>query len=245
MIETMWLAVILAVLWAWTVHGNRQYAAFRSLTDTQARIAGYRRWTVESFVLLTGASAITLLILGATGAPFARPDAFAVLAGHLSHRAEVSGDGTIGFAIGMAAGLAVLAALHLYRLKRVVDAITADIEPLLPRTLGERLNVIPLCLNAGFSEELFFRLALPLLATEVTGSAIIGFVLATVAFGLMHVYQGWKGVLGTTLLGALFSFHYLQHGSLLWVMGAHAAINLIGLIVRPLIAGRIVSRRRP
>lgn len=246
MIETVWLAALLAGLGIWTVHGNRQYAAFRQLTDSDLRAAFYRRWTVESFVALTGVSAITLWMLGQPGAPFSLPEAFRPLSAALAPKGPTHDDaGTmIGLAIGAALGLSVLVAVYYFRLKRAIDAVSGDIEPLLPRNRMERLWSVPLCLNAGFSEELFFRLALPLLATQVTGSALAGFLIAGVAFGLMHAYQGWKGVLGTTFLGALFTLHYLEHGSLLWLMIVHAGIDLMAMIARPLIAARFGPRRQ-
>lgn len=245
MIEILWLIAMLAGLAVWTVRGNRQYAAFKHAENESRRIAFYRRWTVESFLLLTGASLITLLMLGRSDAPFAMPDLFASLAARLpKHDPAPSSDGgALDFAIGVALALGAVAAVQIYRLRRVVDAITADIEPLFPRSPRERIAVVPLCLNAGFSEELFFRLALPLLVADVTGSAAIGFGVALAAFGLMHAYQGWKGVVGTTLVGALLTFHYLEHGALLWLMGVHTAIDLVALLVRPWIAGRMVGRR--
>ena len=246
MIEAVWLGALLIGLAGWTSHGNRQYAAFRTLADSEARVACYLRWTAESFIVLTGASVVTLLMLGQADAPFAMPDLFQPLAARLAGESgSEASAGTLPFMIGVAIGVGLLAGIQYFRLRRVVRAISADIEPLLPRNARERLAAIPLSLNAGFSEELFFRLALPLLVTQVSGSATIGFATAVAAFGLAHAYQGWKGVVGTTLIGAVFTLHYLQHGSLLWLMAAHAAIDLIALIVRPLIAARLAERRRP
>ena len=245
MIETLWLAALLAGLAIWTMQANRQYAEFRKLTESGARAAIYRRWTVESFVALTGASALTLWMLGQPGAPFSLPEAFRPLSVALAPKGPTHDDaGTmIGFAIGLAIGLSTLVAIYYFRLKKALDAVSGDLEPLLPRNRFERHWSVPLCLNAGFSEELFFRLALPLLATEVTGSALAGFLIAGAAFGLMHAYQGWKGVLATTFLGALFTLHYVEHGSLLWLMAVHAGIDLMAMIARPLIAARIGERR--
>jgi uncharacterized protein len=245
MIEASWLGALLIGLVAWTVHGNRQYASFRELTESKARVACYLRWTVESFVILTGASVITLMMLGRPDAPFAMPDLFHPIAAHVSGDAAAEASaGTLPFLIGLAVGVGLLVAIQYFRLRRVVEAISGDVEPLLPRNARERLAIVPLSLNAGFSEELFFRLALPLLVAEVSGSAAIGFAVAVAAFGLAHAYQGWKGVVGTTLFGIVFTLHYLQHGSLLWLMAAHALIDLVALIVRPLVATRFAGSRR-
>lgn len=244
MVEGVWLVAVLAGLALWTVRGNRQYAEFKRLADSRRRAACYLRWTAESFLLLTGASLITLWILGRPEAPFSMPEAFGPLAANFTREAPIdSADGMLGFAIGAAMGLGLLAFLYHRRLRHVVDAVAGDIEPMLPRNLRERIAVVPLCLNAGFSEELFFRLALPLLAAEVTGSAAFGFALAVLAFGLAHAYQGWKGIVATTLLGALFAIQYLAGIALLWLMAVHALIDLLGLIVRPMLADRFASRR--
>ena len=242
-IETLWLLAILAGLGWWTVHGNREYAVFRKLADSRRRAAYYWRWTGQSFLLLTGSSLVTLWMLGRLEAPFVMPEAFAALAANFVRETPSdSAEGMAGFMVGAAMGVGPLAFLYWFRLRRAVEAVVGDIEPLLPRNARERIAAVPLCLNAGFSEELFFRLALPLLAAEVTGSAVLGFALALAAFGLAHAYQGWKGIAATSLLGGLFTVQYLSGTSLLWLMAAHAIIDLVGLIVRPILAERLGRR---
>jgi hypothetical protein len=247
MIESAWLVMILAVLAGWTIRGNREYAVFRMLTDERLRSRYYLRWTAESFVVLSGASLVTLLMLGRLDALLVMPDLFRPLAAHFTHKALIgSTDDMIAFAVGLSVGLSILAALHYFRLRKLVNlgkAVARDIEPLLPRTARERLAAMPLCFNAGFSEEIFFRLALPLLATEVTGSAVIGFVLALAVFGLAHYYQGWKGIAATTLLGGVFTVQYLAGASLFWLIAIHAAIDLVGLVIRPVLADHLGRRR--
>ena len=88
------------------------------------------------------------------------------------------------------------------------------------------------------------RLALPLLVTTVTGSATAGLVVGCVTFGLAHVYQGYKGVLGTTAMGAMFTWLYLDSGSLLRPMIMHAAIDVVALVVRPTLVRWLSSRPR-
>jgi membrane protease YdiL (CAAX protease family) len=247
MIESVWLVLVLAALAAWTLRGNREYAVFRTLTDERLRSRYYLRWTAESFVLLSGASLVTLLMLGRPDALLVMPDVFRPLATHFTHEAPTgSTDGMIHFVVGVAIGLSIVAALYCFRLRKLVNrdkAVTGDIEPLLPRTARERLAAIPLCLNAGFSEELFFRLVLPLLATHVTGSAAIGFALALVVFGLVHSYQGWKGIAATTLFGGVLTAQYLSGASLVWLIAIHAIIDLANLVVCPALADRLDRRR--
>ena len=75
----------------------------------------------------------------------------------------------------------------------------------MPRNGAETVWTGLLSINAGIGEELFFRLALPLLIVLVTGNVIAAFAVAAIVFGLVHVYQGWVGVLATTFLGVVFT----------------------------------------
>ena len=247
MLETVWLAAIFVGLLLWVKRDAREYQMFKALEDTKERQLFYWRWIAQSFVLLTGASLITLWLLddfdGLAGLP-AEFQPLSEIVGTRDATASRSGDYLFGFVAGAALGLSIIAFVQWRRLRRLVMPAMGDVEPLLPRNGRERLIAIPLSLNAGFSEELFFRLALPLLIAHVTGSAVAGLVIATIAFGLVHAYQGWKGVVGTALIGGLLMVQYLAYGSLLRVMLIHAAIDLVALVVRPLLASWL-TRRQP
>lgn len=245
MIATIWLVVLVSVLALWTWYDARQFATFRMLEDSAARRASYLRWAWQSFAILTGASVITMLILGRFDAVWSLPPEFGQLGEGLQTRdVPQSGDGAIGFAIGVALGLAILIGVQAWRLRKMMKPASAAIEAIFPRNHQERLAVVPLCLNAGFSEELLFRLALPLLIAEVTGSVLVGLIAATVLFGLAHAYQGWKGVVVTMLVGGLFVLLFLQGASLLRLMILHAAIDVVALIIRPQIAQWLAGRPR-
>ena len=96
------------------------------------------------------------------------------------------------------------------------------------------------CIGAGVGQQLFFRLALPLLIAGATGSVIFGFAASAVIFGLIHIYQGWKGVMTTTLAGVFLTYVYLSSGSIVRAMVLHAVMDILALFVRPLI-GRYLS----
>lgn len=246
MIASIWLVLLIAGLAAWTWIDARQYAAFKLVQDSAERRAAFMRWAGQSFIILTGASVITFLILGRFDAPFGIPAEFQPLSQALqSENATKSADGAVGFAIGLAIGISILVATQIYRIRKSLKPVMADVEPMIPRNGKEMLAVLPLCVNAGFSEELLFRLALPLLIAQVTGSVAIAFVGSTLIFGLVHAYQGWKGVVATALVGGLFVLIYLSRGSLLHVMILHALIDVIALIVRPAIAKKIASMKAP
>lgn len=245
MLATIWLVVLVAILIAWTWYDARQFVAFRQLEDSAARRACYWRWAWQSFVILTGASVITLLVLGRAGDGFGLPPEFQALgAGLRSDEVQQTEEGRLGFAMGVGIGMAILIAAQAWRLRKMMKPLAPEIEPLFPRNGKERLAVLPLCLNAGFSEELLFRLALPLLIAQVSGSVMVGLIGATVLFGLAHAYQGWVGVLMTMLVGAVFMLLFVRGTSLVELMILHAAIDVVALIVRPQVARWLADLRK-
>lgn len=112
----------------------------------------------------------------------------------------------------------------------------ADIAGMLPNTALERAAWALLSLTAGVCEEVYFRgflirvlhehgSALPLAATLVASSLI---------FGLGHLYQGAKGVLGMTIGGLVFGLLFLLTGSLIPGIVLHVLIDLqIAYVLAP------------
>ncbi|MCG6957682.1 MAG: CPBP family intramembrane metalloprotease [Gemmatimonadetes bacterium] len=151
------------------------------------------------------------------------------------------GPSTLGF-VGMAPGPAagwtlavVLAGLGLMLGFRTLgNALGAKesetLHQLLPRTPGERLGFACLSVIAGLSEEIVFRgYALSALA-GVTGVATAA-VLTSVAFGVLHAYQGILGVIRTAALGGLLAWGFVAAGSIWPVVAAHAVLDLLGGLV--------------
>jgi membrane protease YdiL (CAAX protease family) len=57
-------------------------------------------------------------------------------------------------------------------------------------------------------------------------------------FGVAHLYQGWIGVIATTLAGLLFTGVYLATGNI-WIAALlHSLLNLQALWLRPLLRER-------
>jgi membrane protease YdiL (CAAX protease family) len=110
-----------------------------------------------------------------------------------------------------------------------------DITALLPRTRGELKYGAGLSINAGLVEELLFRLGMPALLFGITSNAILSFLVASVLFGMLHIYQRVWGVLGAIILGLIFSLVYLLTGSIWVVVVAHALIDLRSLVLLPLV----------
>jgi uncharacterized protein len=104
---------------------------------------------------------------------------------------------------------------------------------LLPRTRTERHLFALVGITAGVCEEWLYRgFLLAVVAALLPGLPTAGLVVvAAVAFGLAHAYQGLSGVLTTGVLGGVLAAVYLQTGSLLLPVVLHAVIDLRFLLV--------------
>lgn len=248
LVDAALLAVALAALAWFAWRDIAEYEAFKRLTDTKDRQARYRRWVLNAFVLFVGGSLAILAMLGDLGCVFHPPRPFF----GVIRWARAQGPSDVGALLlgGMTAGattaiviMTVVASIVARRRGATVKTRTlGDIAPLMPRNNAETVWTALLSINAGVGEELFFRLTLPLLIALVTGSAVAGFAAAAVVFGLVHVYQGWVGVLATMFLGVAFTGVYLVTGSIFWPMALHAAFDLLALVVRPTFL-RLAQRR--
>jgi len=113
---------------------------------------------------------------------------------------------------------------------------------LLPRTSGERRLFTVVGVTAGVCEEWLYRGFFLAVVSAVAGGLPTGILvlIAAVAFGLAHAYQGVAGVVTTGVLGGVMAAVYLQTGSLLLPVLLHAVIDLRFLLVpsRVLPAGR-------
>lgn len=144
----------------------------------------------------------------------------------------------LGFVGGVVVG-GLVAWRRLRRGKR--DWSIGEIAHLQPREPGAFGWAALLSVVAAATEELFFRLVLPLLIAKVAGNAWIGFGAALLLFAFAHRYQRLAGVVGTAIGGAFLTLLYLRTGTLWLPIAAHAAINLNGLVIRPWLARRISS----
>ena len=113
---------------------------------------------------------------------------------------------------------------------------------LLPRTAGERRLFTVVGLTAGICEEWLYRGFFLAVVAAVAGGlpSWLLVLVAGVAFGLAHAYQGRAGIALTGVLGGVMAVLYLGTGSLLLPVLLHAAIDLRFLLVptRALPAGR-------
>jgi uncharacterized protein len=237
------LGVTIGILFWRAINRERHdYARFKRMRSTIARQKVYRRWLIEAAIILGGLSAATIM-----GAWSAIPAALSAAQQWPPVAAlRESWLGPWGWPVAIVGTLLVLAALivPVLSIRNSLDEAPAigDIRALLPRSRGELPYGAALSINAGLFEELLFRLGMPALVFAVTGNAVLAFAVATVLFGVLHLYQGLVGVLFSTVLGVLFLLLYLVTGWIAVPIVLHALIDLRSMILIPVVLGPIPLR---
>lgn len=242
-------ALLLAALAALALFVRRDVAEFRrfvSLTRSADRRRTLRKWVAQSFLLFVGMPLAGLALLGRFDAIAGMPAEFAAaaaLAGRLGPGDELAGF-LGGAMLGALIGGSLLAGVLGARQDPAgAEAAMVDLAAMMPRNGAETWHAALLSVNAGVAEELFYRLYLPLLIALVSGSALAGFAVAAVLFGITHLYQGAAGIVVTMVVGAAMTLVYLISGSLVWPIVAHAVLDLNALVLRPTVT-RLARRTR-
>lgn len=204
----------------------------------------YRLWIAKACLLFGGTSILGLTLLERLPTLTTSPSEFLPLAVQAGYPIALESL-ALELAVGLAVGTVIGAAWAWQRGRRGKrPAMLGDFSALLPEDRGEAWLAAASALTAGITEELYFRLLVPLTVAIATGSAIAGFVAGTILFGVAHRYQRWPGMIATTLVGILFAFVYLQSGQLWLAMLVHAGIDLNGLVLRPMLAVRAGRSRK-
>lgn len=102
---------------------------------------------------------------------------------------------------------------------------------LLPRTAHERRLFAGLSVVAGFGEEVVFRGFLLAVLAPALGDPWTALLLSSLAFGVLHVYQGAFGIVRTASLGGLLGVSVLVDGSLWPAVVVHVVVDLVGGLV--------------
>lgn len=106
---------------------------------------------------------------------------------------------------------------------------------LLPNSTEERRWFAAVCVCGGISEELayrgflFYYLGMVFPHSNLLEKAVVSAVL----FGLVHFYQGWRGMVSTGAAGLLLAGLYVASGNLLLPIVAHIVANLRVLLIFP------------
>jgi membrane protease YdiL (CAAX protease family) len=229
-------AVIAVVLVIRAARRDRvDYRRFKKLRTTRERQLVFARWLRESFFMFGGLT-IAVLLASWQFVPLAAQDALGWSPLAWLSRVFSGGLGTgvaVGASVAFVAGL--LAPLILLRKRQEDIPTVGDIGSLLPRTRGELIYGAGLSVNAGLVEELLFRLGMPALLFGITHNGVVAFALASVLFGLLHIYQKFWGIFGATVLGLAFSLLYLLTNSIVVVIVVHALVDLRSLVLIPLV----------
>jgi membrane protease YdiL (CAAX protease family) len=234
------LLVIVALLVMRAVsRERREYGRFKRLRNTVARRKVYRRWLRESFFMFGGLAAVVLIATSQYVAPvLADTREWTPIA-----RTLAAIDTPLGTGITLAVVALLLAVLILpiFLLRNEKEAIptVGDIGALLPRNRGELVYGAALGINAGVVEELLFRFALPALLFGILGNGPVAFLLATLLFGMLHLYQGPVGVLTSAILGLVFCAIYVLSGSIVLAVAVHAIFDLRSLLLIPVVVMKV------
>jgi sarcosine oxidase len=136
----------------------------------------------------------------------------------------------VGLAVALAAGVAVVA---VQRRRALADdeALAkarerlSHVEVMLPHDAREARWFYGLSFTAGVCEEVLYRGYMIWYLAHGLGLWPAAGV-ASLIFGIGHSYQGWRGVLATTCVGAAFAGMYLTSGSLLLPAIAHVLVDV-------------------
>lgn len=238
-------AVTLLGLLAWLMiramrKDRREYSRFKRYRSTIRRQGMYRKWVIESF-LVFGGSAVVVSVLVWQHIPLFL-DAFYQLPAivELGHFVAEHPGMVTGFVAGAIVAIAVVSVLAIFLARNVDEVHTVgDIAALLPRNRAELKYGALLSINAGIVEELLFRLAMPVLIYAAVADAAIAVAASIALFGLLHIYQGPSGVIGSMVIGVLLMALFLGTGSILLAVLAHALIDLRSLVLIPVTIYRV------
>lgn len=138
--------------------------------------------------------------------------------------------GLLGVSLGLAVIVLVVqrqrqAALASDEALAQIRSRMGHLERMLPSSPEELRWFYRLSVTAGVCEELLYRGYMMWYLAHWTGLFQAAGI-ASLIFGVGHAYQGWRGVLGTTLLGAFLAGVFIVTGSLYAPMLVHALMDI-------------------
>ncbi|MDG6109766.1 CPBP family intramembrane metalloprotease [Dactylosporangium aurantiacum] len=162
----------------------------------------------------------------------------------LGLRAPVAGDAVAaGLAIAATVPSSLVGAARFARARRDgtpalgvrgSTATLARVRFLHAQTPAERRLAVVVSVCVAASEELVYRglfiaAGVGLLGLDAWAAAL----LSLAVFGVQHLYQGWRGVLGVTFIGLLFTLAYAWTGAVLAPIVVHAVFDVNALVLVP------------
>lgn len=228
------LVGMLALLIARTIRSDRRtFPRFKRYRTTKKRQEFYRRMLRDS-VLQIGVPALAVLVLVWSFVP-ALLSEVTQWPGIREVRGFAAAQPWAMVAIVSGLSLAIVVLTWIGVRGARSEGITAigDVSALLPRNRQELRWGWLLSINAGISEELMMRLALPALIYAVTGSAVVAVAGSVMVFGALHAYQGIAGVIGTTIVGAVMMALYAVTGTILVPIVVHFLLDWRSMVFLP------------
>ena len=220
----LFFLVVVAPLW-----DRYEIPRLKASTDPRRKLKFY--WKVMAAEWVCAAVASLTLGLGTLYAIRVAPGEIDWLAGSRG-RLFVLGLFTVMALLLLAPAIM---ALWSEKIRRQAAQAARKLSFLLPSTGAERSWWWPLCITAGICEELVYRgFLLRYLHIAPFHLSLIGaLAVASIIFGIGHLYQGVKPALGTVVLGFAMGAVFIATGSLLIPIIAHAALDLRVLILLP------------
>lgn len=214
------LVAYMVLAWPWL--GRRRYRALRTKLMAgapAARIVVYRRMLLHQAAIVL----VVMIIMWVGSIP---PESLGL--------AMATPAGTqVRFVLILLAVIGISGLFFHWKGDRFVKRMLEMAVAILPTTAIERWWFAALSIGAGVSEELLFRgFLLYYVARHLPGLHWWPeLLIASAVFGLAHLFQGWRGILATGVLGAVFGLIYAVTDSLFAPIVIHAAIDLRILIV--------------
>ena len=243
LLAAMLLAGALLIVGSSWVSGRSLAARIAALAGRVSRPRMILGWAAGTYITYGLSAGLALVLLGRADAAWRMPNEIRMAAWSLGLPADADAGLLLWLGGSLLLGIVLGLALLWWRRRRGKSPIgLAYRSPAAAQAPGERLPAALLALSAGLSEELFFRLVLPLLVALVTGSALLGFAVSLFAFTAAHRHQGWVGMAAVGFVGGWLTYLYLLTGALWVVAVLHALIDVHALVLRPWISGGAARR---
>jgi membrane protease YdiL (CAAX protease family) len=146
-----------------------------------------------------------------------------------------------GFVVGLIVAIVAVQVFLLLQIRKKPEAraklmqALATLYFILPVTREDRRWFFLVSLTAGICEEVVYRgfLIHYLMGAPASLSVTFAVLVASLIFGLGHIYQGVRGAIGTAVLGCVFAVLFVITGNLAISILLHAIIDARILLMLP------------
>jgi uncharacterized protein len=228
---------------------SKKYNIFKSFTRSRDRQRMYKKMVLESFLIYGCISVLGLVLLNQFSALINFPNFLLEYSNYIRSFKLNSAEGITAIRVLkvimvylipfllLATSFLNLILVYVQHKKSNQESPVVgshEINHLLPKNSKERYWISVISINAGLSEELFFRLFLPILVYIIFESPMISILLPSIWFGLVHSYQGRNGIIFTFIAGLMLFYIYLLTQNIWITILVHIFLDLNGLVITPL-----------